>query len=353
MKRASYKRWSLTVLALAAASIALLMGVNFAIDPLQYYRKADYPPAFSTQQRYQNPGLARNYDYDTIIIGTSMTENFLPSYVNRKLGVKALKLSMSGATAKEQYMIAKLAIETGKVKRVIWGVDYFALRGEPDRVRDEFGPFPFYFYDKNPLNEWRYLLNLDTTLDSLRIIGANLGLRKHVTSSLELLNTWKGYSFGKNVVMSEWKKVMGGQPFVPSEYEYDNIKDNLDNNLIALIRDHKEIRFDLYYPPYSILQHRFFYEKGKALFDNELKTKRYLFEQVGALENVRIYDFQQEAKITFNLDNYKDLAHHSMAINEYIIDAIAADNYRVNRANLDVMLQALRKQVESVEADKL
>ncbi|HZG14591.1 MAG TPA: hypothetical protein VE710_06170 [Candidatus Bathyarchaeia archaeon] len=348
-----HKRWSITVLSLVILLMGVLMGINFAVDPLQYYRKADYPPSFSTQQRYQNPGLARNYDYDTIIIGTSMTENFLPSSVDKKLGGKTLKLSMSGATAKEQYMIAKMAIDTGKVKHVIWGVDYFALRGEPDRVRDEYGPFPFYFYDKNPLNEWRYLLNVDTTVDSLKIVGSRMGLYEQPRQDLNLLNTWTNYSFSKELVMKEWDKVKQSQPVTSSEYEFANIQHNLDHNLISLIKAHPEIQFTLFYPPYSILQHRFFYEKGKVLFDNELAAKTYLYEQVGSLQQVRIFDFQQESTITFNLNNYKDLAHHSMEINEYMIDCMAAERYLVTADNLHTFGEELRKQVETLQPEKL
>ncbi len=351
MKR--YRKWSLVVLTMTFGLLALLVSLNFAVDPLQFYRKAWYPADFSTQQRYQNPGLAKNYDYDTIIVGTSMTENFLPSYVNKKLGAKTLKLSMSGATSKEQYMIAKLAIETGKVKHVIWGVDYFALRGEPNRVRDEFGPFPHYFYDRNPLNDIKYLLNLDTTLDTLNALEAAAGLRQQEHANLDLLNTWTQYTFSKKIVMDEWKKVMSGGSFVPSEYEFDNIKENLNLNIIPLIQKHKDIQFTLYYPPYSILQHRFFYEKSPALFENELATKHYLYQQVGSLPHVKIHDFQQEKEITFNLDNYKDLAHHSAKINEYIIDSIAAGTHIVRHDNLSRMLAELRRQVETVQPDKL
>lgn len=347
------KKWSLTVLSLTLLLMGALMGINYLVDPLQYFRKAEYQPMFSSQQRYQNPGLARNYDYDTIIIGSSMTENFLPSYVDKKLGGKTLKLSMSGATAREQYMIAKLAIDTGKVKHVIWGVDYFALRGEPDRVRDEYGPFPAYFYDNNPLNEWRYLLNVDTTFDSMKILGAQAGLYRLPAQDLNTLNTWTHYTFSKQVVMNEWNKVKSSQPVTPSEYEFQNIRHNLDRNLIPLIKAHPEIEFTLFYPPYSILQHRFFYEKGKALFENELAAKEYLYEQVGSWKHVKIYDLQQESTITFNLDNYKDLAHHSMAINEYIIDCIAADKYRVTAANLDNSAKELRKQVETLQPENL
>lgn len=348
-----YKKWSATVLFITLTMLALLISLNYIVDPLQFYRKAAYQSSFSTQQRYQNPGLAKNYDYDTIIIGTSMTENFLPSYVNEKLGVKALKLSMSGATAKEQYMIAKLAIETGKVKNIIWGVDYFALRGEPDRVRDEYGPFPHYFYDHNPFNDLRYLLNLDTTAETMETVESIAGMKKRENTDLNMLNTWTHYAFGKQKVLAEWEKVMGGGTFTTSEYEFANIKQNLNENLISLIQAHPNIQFHLFYPPYSILQHRFFHDKSRALFENELEAKKYLFEKVGSLPHVSIYDFQQERSITFDLTQYKDLAHHSPKINEYIIDAIAKDEHRVDGTNIDGLLEQLRQQVETVKINQL
>jgi len=51
MKR--YKRWSLTVLTMSMSLLSLLVLLNYAVDPLQFYRKAWYPASFSTQQRYQ------------------------------------------------------------------------------------------------------------------------------------------------------------------------------------------------------------------------------------------------------------------------------------------------------------
>lgn len=93
-----------------------------------YHRPSWYTPLLSEEERYQNPGLAKNYDYDNIIIGTSMTENFLPSQVDASLGGTTLKLSMEGSTVDEHYKIAKLALETGKVKQVLWGLDYFSLK---------------------------------------------------------------------------------------------------------------------------------------------------------------------------------------------------------------------------------
>ena len=62
--------------ALALALAALIAFANWRVDPLQFYRRASYPPLLSDALRFQNPGLARNYDYDTLILGTSVSLGF-------------------------------------------------------------------------------------------------------------------------------------------------------------------------------------------------------------------------------------------------------------------------------------
>ncbi|MGE5704366.1 MAG: hypothetical protein ACM32O_17715 [Clostridia bacterium] len=349
----AYKKWSLSVLVMSLLLVACAGAFNYVLDPLQFYRKAFYPPDFSAQQRFQNPGLAKNYDYDTIVIGSSMTENFLPSFVNEKLGVHMLKLSMSGASFKEQYMIAKLAIETGKVKNVIWGIDYFSLRGHPDRVREEYGQFPFYLYDNNLLNDYHYVLNVDTTLEAARVLAASRGIAERENPSLETLNTWLTAPFGRQKVLAEWQKISKGGQFTPADYEREYIWRNMDQNLIALVQANPQIDFTLYYPPYSVLQHRFFYEKSAPLFENELEAKQYLFDKLGAKNNVKFFDFQAEKSITFDLDNYKDLAHHSPKINEYIIESFVNGSHLVTKESLQKTAEQLKQQVEELDVDKL
>lgn len=349
-----YKKWLISVISLTLSLIIILMTINFIIDPLQYYRKAFYQPDFSEQQRYQNPGLAKNYPYDTVILGSSMTENFLPTYVDSKLKVKALKLSIEGSSAKEQYMIGNIAIDTGKVKNVIWGIDYFSLRGDPNRVRDEYGAFPYYLYDNNPFNDVNYLLNIDTTSQVIKLLAEALGVRERKNPDLNLLNNWGSReSFYKEKVLKEWERLRKEGSVTASEYEIDCIRKNVDRNIIPLVKSHPEVMFYLYYPPYSILQHRFYYEKNPKLFESELSIKRYIFKQIGELPNVKIYDFQQEKKVTFNLNNYKDLAHHSSFFNEWIIDRIVDDKYIVNKNNLEQNNKTLKEQVESLDVNKL
>ncbi|MDT3701345.1 MAG: hypothetical protein RO469_18270 [Thermincola sp.] len=349
-----YKRWTIKVLLTTLLTIKVLILINFIIDPLQFYHSAFYKPVFSKQQRYQNPGLVKNYKYDTIIIGSSMSENNVPSYLNAKMEVNALKLSIMGSSAKEQYLIAKLALDTGKAKNVIWVVDYFSMRGDPTRVRDEYGAFPFYMYDNNPINDIKYLLNLDTSKQAFNILAVMSGLKPNENPDLDTLNTWGNKeNFSRQSVLKEWAKYKQTGPIAADEYEITNIKRNLDENLFSLIKNYPQTTFYLYYPPYSILQHRYYFDKNPVLFENELTMNKYIFGQVGKLPNVKIYNFQQENRITFNLDNYKDLAHHTPKINEWIIDQISKNSYRVTENNLEHTLEMLRNQVETLDENKL
>jgi hypothetical protein len=80
----SSKKFLKVVFALLVFGILSIGGVNYIVDPFQQYRvKTFYPIAF-TNQRYQNAGLSKNFEYDSLILGTSMTENFILDEVEKK-----------------------------------------------------------------------------------------------------------------------------------------------------------------------------------------------------------------------------------------------------------------------------
>ncbi|WP_051530992.1 hypothetical protein [Clostridiisalibacter paucivorans] len=340
----TYKRFFYSFLILTIGFILGIVAINYIIDPLQFYRKASfYQPVFSEEQRYQNPALAKTYDYDTVIIGTSMTENFMSSYVDQKFGGNTLKLSISGGSAREQYLIANKAIETGKVKRVIWCLEYSAFRGDAHRVRNDYGSFPYYLYDNNPVNDIRYLLNKDTLMTGLKGIFVQNALKP---KALETLNNWESVAtYGEDKVISSFKQFKADKNFPFKEFKLQDIKDSIDENLLPIIDKNDDIEFFVYYPPYSILRYRFFYESDPQLFYNELEMKRYIFDKTKGYENINIYDFQDVKEITFDFENYKDISHHSQQINEYIIDAIVEGKHRVTEQNLDKKLNNLNKQL--------
>lgn len=339
------------VLLFAAFALLVALGLcltTFVLDPLQFYRKASLlPPVFSTEERYQNPGLAKNYDYDTIIIGTSMTENFLPSVVDKALKGKTMKLSMQGSLADEQRKIAELALKTGKVKRVLWGLDYFAFKTQDAALAQD---FPDYLYDDNWLNDYRYWFNVSVyemmlkDIVRLRTSGAN--------RDLEHLYNWNADGkFGAVHVVNAYRIASRQeQYFGLNEEPLEVIQRSFETNVLSLAKRYPEVEFIYFYPPYSILRQEVWRRTNEARYRNQLEMSVWMFEQLNKLPNTKVYNFQAEADWTFDLDLYKDLSHHTQDVNTWIAESIGRDdpNYRMTADNAASFGRRLEEQLDSL-----
>lgn len=339
-------RFVLSFLAFVLVFAGVVGGFMVAVDPLQFYHKASYEPLYSGEQRYQNPGLAKNYNYDTVILGSSMTENFIPSKVEEALGGDVIKLSIEGSTSIEQRMIADLALGTGQVKTVLWGFDYFTLRDNNVREAES---FPFYLYDDNVFNDYKYIFNVSNIKHAF---GALLLPKDKYPQyrNFDRLNNWDGYAkYGSDKVLMKWIEAWNyEQTSGESEPDYELVKQRFDDNVLTLIKAHPEVQFKIYYPPYSVIRQQVWYKLNPERFYNQLTMKKYMFEQLGSLDNVTLYDFQSDESITYNLDNYKDLSHHSGAINQWIVEQIAAGTHQVTAENVDELNSKLEHQAESL-----
>src|ERR1700760_983998 len=77
--------------------------LNFVVDPLQLFRPARlFAAMYSHDSRLQNAGLIRSQPFDTVFMGTSLAIYFRQSDIDRALGVRSLKLAMSGSSSREQ-----------------------------------------------------------------------------------------------------------------------------------------------------------------------------------------------------------------------------------------------------------
>ena len=90
-----------------ALLVAMLIGVesiilfNVIIDPYFHYHAPNNSAYYLFDQRFQNDGILKHFDYDALIIGTSMCENFLTSEFDDLFNVNSIKTCFSGAGYKE------------------------------------------------------------------------------------------------------------------------------------------------------------------------------------------------------------------------------------------------------------
>src|SRR4029077_4969146 len=115
----------------SAAFILLAVALNFVVDPLQLFRPSRFHrPMYSNDSRMQDAGLIRSQPFDTVFMGTSLAIHFRQSDIDRIVGGRSLKLSMTGSTSHEQSFVLAAALERHP-KRVIWQMDDWIFRDAP------------------------------------------------------------------------------------------------------------------------------------------------------------------------------------------------------------------------------
>lgn len=139
-------------------------------DPCFYYRLPQEGGAFFNE-RYQAAGMIRNVRADTVLLGTSMAANYRASWIGETFGGTGLRITIPDGYLSEFDQAVELLFRTQDPQRVIFGLDLNIL------VRDESGltgAMPDYLYNKNPVDDVRYLLNKDTLYYSLYTIMTEL-----------------------------------------------------------------------------------------------------------------------------------------------------------------------------------
>lgn len=352
------KKFVKTYMSIVFGTIILNTTMIYTFDPLQLIRKADwYYPYFSKEERFQNPGLIKNYDYDTIILGSSMVRNFSSKYIGEKLNLHPIKLSLSNSNLYEQNLTFNLANSIGTVKNVIWAFDtmfgkYFGhpgswLPGHNPKQPD----FPDYLYAGDMTEYHKYFLNLGLTYQFLKHLVQTYLLRpskETVEEALDNLNNFhKKVKIGKSHTLKKYDKALEfnkKNPIVFTEQtDFERLKKQIDEFFIATIKTHPNIKFIIFFPPYSILLQKY-YEKFN-LFDFEIKIKKYVIDALIHEPNVEIYDFQDDSPITHNLENYSDMTHYSQDINAYMIDCILNKKDLISPNDPYQSINKLRQQV--------
>jgi hypothetical protein len=331
------------VLAVALASLAGAVALfNYVVDPFQHYRKPAWYDAryYRTLQRYINPGMARHYDYDTVITGSSMMENYRNPEVGKILNGRVINLAMGAMTAYELRQLLTTVLAAAKARHIIFDLNFNAFAGSPTmQVVTE--ALPLYLYNSNPWNDVPYLLQAQTLGRSTEIAS---GLKRGLYST-NADQPWywaDQFEFSKSATLRGLDLTNINRDFKQRPRTLEGMRASFAANLLPLLRGHPDVRFSLVYPPYSALVWEDFRQRNQV--EVSLAFKREVFDAVRDLPNVTLYDFQARLDWVANLDNYKDIYHFSPRISREMIEAIAKGSNRVTPETLpqsEAVLRAL------------
>ncbi len=336
----------------AALLLAVAGAINYRIDPFQQYRvPTSYAPRFyHSFQRWENPGIARHYDFDRAIVSSSFMENISGSEVDRAFGGgKTFNLCFSALTAYEARMLLESTLAHGRLKEVIYNVDFNMFAGAPHRTGTP-DPLPLYLYDAWRWNDYPYLLSVATLRKSMNIL-----LHRHEVGYREDRdNPWywgDTAEFSVQSVVEHLDFSDLNKRFKQPNRTLDGMMKSFDVNLLPLVRGHPETKFIFVWPPYSILVWADFRQRGQL--DLSLEFKKRFVEAMAKYPNVRIHDFQERTEWITRLGDYRDMYHFAPKISSALVKEIAADHERLTPENVDERNRKLRAMGMAADPGKI
>ena len=322
----SGKKWFFSIMTFLISLLVLISAVVIFVDPFFHYRaprSCFYYKLFD--QRSQNDGITKRFEYDSIITGTSMAENFLTSSFDERFATTSIKVCYSGATYKEINDNLKVAFKSGhSPKYVLRPLDYSLLLKDKDELRTDMGEYPEWLTNSNIFDDVKYLLNGDVMINyCLPVIVSYLeGAEGGHTSFDEYSYTGDSNTYGKELVLLGKEGFVTADSFeTVTEEDMEMLRGNIQQNVVSLAKEYPETTFLYFFPPYSMAYWGYQLEEGT--FYRMLELKKLAVEMMLECDNIHIYSFGMDTELTGNLDLYRDIAHYNADVNELIISEIA------------------------------
>lgn len=322
------------------ASVILLLACVLAVvvfDPFfQYHKPLKGLKAVLTDKEYQCVGSLKTFDYDSVIAGSSVSENYNNGWFDQGFGCKSIKAIRSyGATADLCYLL-DIAFEHQDLKYVFYNLDPSALEADPETTYELTG-CPMYLYDDNYVNDVRYWLNKGVLMEKIPYLIANSLMGDYDENNSYNWAQWK--EFNSDMILGLYIRKPSVSEMKPRDYYEDLLRKNLDL-LTDRITAHPETEFYIFVPPYSMLWWDNIYREGDTeayLYNMEQAMKTLL-----AYENVKMFYFQNDREIITDLENYMDILHFSPEINRYICDSLIVGKRQVNSENYAEEIRSMR-----------
>lgn len=355
-------------------SIALLSLVFFATlfiqDPLKIFHKPWKHKAYlQSSMREQAAGIINNWDFDSILLGTSMLENTSATEASQVLGGTFVNISLAGSTYAERKIVLDYTLSRKKIKKVIFTLDELGalIKNKPiKKEKSKEKPYSTsnwdYLYDDNPFNDFQAYIN-DRYLECIFLFQEKkecIGEKVH----LDRPNAWYQnifhfYRFGG---LEHWFKVKknwqvigtsklilkGIKAIKAGKVSYDKNASNkihaskqyIQKTLGSTVSKNPDTEFIFIVPPYSRLEYAIWAQYEKSIFEIYKSTLKYIVTLAHTHKNMKVYAWGTEAFLD-DLANYQDLSHYEYKINSWELKAIKENKGLLTPNNIDKYLNII------------
>ena len=328
-KEAIMKKFALTTIAWIAGILLIIAAAVVIIDPfIHYHAPLGKLAAVETEERYALIGVARNMDYDTALIGSSMSENFKESWFEDGVfGEQCVKLCLQGAHFDDYNIMFNEVLQHDDVKNILFSMDTYLLTNVPG---DYPTTIPYYLSDRNYLNDVYYIWNKDVLFEYLPEFLIN---NKWEHYSADNAYSWAHkYQFNKPTVLGIYNTQRSLQTLPEKNYDtYMDYSNHFIASITPYIESHPDVEFYFYCPPYSILFWDDSTRRGETAA--EISAMINVFEHLLEYKNVRIFYFQDDTDIITDLNHYRDYSHFSQEISYMLYEDMRDGRHELTKDN--------------------
>ena len=331
MNEKDAKKWFLKCIAALGCALVFTALVVVIVDPYFHYHK---PFSFLSyrlyEERYINDGISRHFDFDGMVTGTSMAQNFKPSQMDALFGTTSVKETFSGAGYQEISQNLDRALSRNKnLKLVLMALDYNGFLRDYDWV--QYDEYPTYLYDDNPFNDVSYLFNKSILYHGV-MTNLVMTLSGAPSTTMDEYSSWDWEtgldqilaSYNRNTLDKDIPKGFG-------EEERSMVTKTITSNVTEIVNKYPDTTFYIFYPPYSICYWDSLNLTGTL--DRQVMAEQIATELLLECPNIKLYSFSDQYDVICNPDYYSDGGHYSAEINSCILDWIAEGTGLITKEN--------------------
>ncbi len=348
-----YKKWAIGYVIIVLGILVAFSSVVAVIDPyFHYHAPLDKVSYVLNNERYQNNGIARHFQYDAVLVGTSMASNYKTSDIDRLFDTHSVKLTYLGGSNRELHDTLQACFDNNPyIRKVFRSVDYLGLLNTADQMRYDKGLYPSYLYDDNPFNDVEYLCNKYVIQDVYNDLGRTRA--GFATTSFDDYSNWANDSeFGKDILDETYIRAEKSEEIAKfTKEDKEMVTESVQTNFLDQIEEHPEVEFYIFFPPFSMYYFDSLNQDGQL--ERYMAAERQTIRMLLGHKNVHIYSFLQETKVAQDLDMFKDMSHFKAEYNTKILEMIAKGKDEITEKNVDKYFEFMEKFYGKYDYDSL
>lgn len=363
----SIKIYFITIL---FSAIALSLGF-YAYDPLQLFHKPwGRDTTFQENMRLQAAGIIKNYEFDSVIIGSSILENTSSREASKLFGGNFINLSLSGSTYFERLLVLRYMFKKHKINKVIFSLDAGSyIHQQIEYPKYSLSHFNF-LYDDTVLNDIKAYLNYDflkcllTFSNDQQCVGSNTSLDRPnawfdeegnkvryggLDKWMEAKNNKKIQNVFTDIVL-QTQSIEKGMSLHDPEIDIKILKSKqyVNKYLLHFIKENNQTDFMLVFPPYSRMYYALWAQYNKPYFEVHKAIVKYFVSQSEKIPNLKVFAFGDQDFLD-DISNYKDPRHYHVSINSKMLSDMKQNIGELTQKNIFQYINTISLKAEKYD----